>query len=153
MGSAIVTATSGSLKAHCTIEVGEYDGYTDITVNPVSLTMKVGESESLDLTVKPENIPANYVKWETSNERVATVENGKVTAIGYGKAKITASSASITATCEVEVNEPVRNYKLIWSDEFDLPDIDTSKWNFETGGPDSGTRKNNIIPTAGIIHT
>src|SRR3569832_1674733 len=24
-------------------------------------------------------------------------------------------------------------YSLVWSDEFDGPDIDTAKWNFETG--------------------
>ena len=36
----------------------------------------------------------------------------------------------ITVFCALAYGD----YQLTWSDEFDGPDIDTSNWNFETGG-------------------
>src|SRR5512141_3232812 len=34
----------------------------------------------------------------------------------------------------LEANLGAAEWKLVWSDEFDKPAIDTTKWNFETGG-------------------
>ena len=53
--------------------------------------------------------PAEIV-WSSSNEAVATVENGKVTAVGNGKATITAEYMDQVATCIVRcsnVEQPV----------------------------------------------
>ena len=58
----------------------------------ISLTAK-GEQETLTATVEPEGADQS-VTWSSSNEEVATVENGTVTAVGHGTATITATSAA-----------------------------------------------------------
>ena len=74
---------------------------TGIALNKETLTLKVGESETLIATLTPENATDN-VSWSSSNETVATVDaSGKVTAIAEGNATITAKAGDVSATCEV----------------------------------------------------
>lgn len=63
----------------------------------------------LTATVAPENATNKNVIFETSNEKVATVDgNGKVTAVANGKATITVTTedGEKTAACEVTVEIP-----------------------------------------------
>lgn len=53
----------------------------------------------------PWNCKLGALTWTTSDEDVATVENGVITAISGGKATITASVGEISASCEVTVVE------------------------------------------------
>lgn len=55
------------------------------------------------------------VSWKSSDTAVVTVVNGKVTAVGEGKAVITASSGDLKAECEVLV-------KLVSDEEPSYPD-------------------------------
>ncbi|MBD5358539.1 MAG: Ig domain-containing protein [Bacteroides sp.] len=63
----------------------------------------------LNVTVLPDNATDKSVKWSSSNESVATVnENGLVKLIGEGSAVITVSAADasgVSATCTVTVKE------------------------------------------------
>lgn len=140
-GSTIIIAVSGTLKAYCNVEVDRVAGFTSISVLPTSLDMNVGETKTLEVNAQPENLSLNQIKWETSNEKVATVEGGKITAIGHGKATITAYDGEVKAACSVNIAEPKRTYKLIWSDEFDGAEINTDKWNFEIGGAGWGNQE------------
>ena len=68
--------------------------YHNATPNTVKLTA----------TVTPENT-TDTVAWSTDNERVATVDqNGLVTAVGNGRAVITAIAGEKSATCTVNVS-------------------------------------------------
>ena len=76
-----------------------------ITLNKTELTLEIGGSETLNATVLPDTATDKTVTWESSNKEVATVEDGVVTAVGAGKATITAKAGDQTATCVVTVNE------------------------------------------------
>lgn len=66
---------------------------TGITLSPAESTLKVGETVSLTATLAPENASNKNVIWSSSNESIATVENGTVTAVGVGEAEIIATAA------------------------------------------------------------
>ncbi|MDE6562583.1 MAG: leucine-rich repeat protein, partial [Muribaculaceae bacterium] len=77
---------------------------SEITLNRDTVELKVGESLSLEATVKPDYATDKTVTWTSDNEDVATVDaEGKVTAIALGEATITATSGEVTATCKVTV--------------------------------------------------
>ena len=78
---------------------------TSVTLNKTELTLVEGEEETLVATVKPDNAKDKSVVWESSDAKVASVNNeGKVTAILEGSATITAKSGTVSATCQVRVN-------------------------------------------------
>ena len=51
-----------------------------------------GETHTYQYSIEPRGATANSLNWFSSNENVATINNGVVTAVGGGQAKITASS-------------------------------------------------------------
>lgn len=67
------------------------------------LFSEIGETALLRATVLPEDADNKNVRWKSSNEKVATVENGIVTCKGYGTAEISATTedGSFTAVCKV----------------------------------------------------
>ena len=67
------------------------------------LLSEIGETALLRATVLPEDADNKKVRWESSNEKVATVENGIVTCKGYGTAEISATTedGGFTAVCKV----------------------------------------------------
>ena len=77
--------------------------------NP-TLTLAEGESAVLAVDFTPAN-DDNYdysVVWKSSDETVATVEEGKVTAVAEGTATVSATlSNGDVLTCEVTVQQPV----------------------------------------------
>ena len=89
---------------------------TGIKVSPDTLTLtKKDETAQLTAEVTPSYADNKRVTWQSSDEKVATVdENGKVTAVGNGTATITATSVSgsYTATVSVTVKIPVEIQKL-----------------------------------------
>lgn len=89
---------------------------TGIKVSPDTLTLtKKDETAQLTAEVTPSYADNKRVTWQSSDEKVATVdENGKVTAVGNGTATITATSVSgsYTATVFVTVKIPVEIQKL-----------------------------------------
>ena len=88
-----------------------------VTLNKTSLEMIAGSAETgtvtLTATVAPEYASDKTVFWLTSNEKVATVDdNGKVTAVGSGEAKITATAGGKYASCTVKVTVLVAGITL-----------------------------------------
>ena len=77
---------------------------TSITLSQTSVTLSSGESVSLTATITPENATNKTITWSSSNTSVATVSNGKVTAIAVGKATIKAEIGNVQAECSVTVN-------------------------------------------------
>ncbi len=63
-----------------------------------------GQSVSLDAEYWPKDTTSdNVITWTSSNDKVATVKNGRVTAQGAGTAKITAAVPGYTASYDVAV--------------------------------------------------
>ncbi len=73
-----------------------------ITLDKTSLNLDVYESAVLNATAK--NVTETLV-WSSSNSAVATVDGGKVTAVGAGEATVTVSGSGASATCAVTVTD------------------------------------------------
>ena len=71
-------------------------GTGSVTLNPVTLQLKVGDVATIDAT-------GTNIEWKSSNPEVAEVYYGVVTAKAIGKAEITATSGKATATANVFV--------------------------------------------------
>jgi uncharacterized protein YjdB len=110
IGTATITvrAPNGKL-ATCTVTVEEEQTptvveVTEITLDKPTLTLVIDTYATLNPTVKPANATDKTVTWESDRTQVATVDNqGSVTAVTLGEARITARSGAFTATCEVTV--------------------------------------------------
>ena len=78
-----------------------------IAVNPTTAAVKPGATITLSATVTPEDATDKTITWSSSDEKVATVDGGKVTGVAEGTATITATTKSgdKTATCTVTVSE------------------------------------------------
>lgn len=104
-GVATITATAqdeGKASASCIINVIS-DKAESISLDKTELSLAIGETFSLTATVLPENCLDKSVSWSSSDNKVATVEGGKVLGVGIGTATITATSGPVSATCVVEV--------------------------------------------------
>ena len=106
-GTATITAKAGEQTATCAVTVVAKDAdivaVTGITLNKTTLSLEEGDEETLTATVLPENATNKTVTWTSSDTGVATVENGKVTAVAAGNATITAKAGEQTAECAVTV--------------------------------------------------
>lgn len=78
-----------------------------VAVNPTTAAVKPGATVTLSATVTPEDATDKTITWSSSDEKVATVDGGKVTGVAEGTATITATTKSgdKTATCTVTVSE------------------------------------------------
>ena len=119
---------------------------TEITLDKNLLTLTPGKTETLTATILPSNADNKEVKWFSSDETVATVENGIVTGLAYGYATITASTSNKkTATCTVEIKEinwsestnwtPVSDYETNFWDNASVYFVITDR--FYNGNPDN----------------
>lgn len=93
---------------------------TGVTISPNTLSLQEGTTGTLTATVTPGNATIASVSWSSSNEAVATVESGVVTAVAEGTATITVKTdeGGFTATCEVTVTK-------------EIPPFDESKYHFD----------------------
>lgn len=81
---------------------------SDITLNTESVKILMGETYSIIVNILPENATNKILEWESSDEGVATVNDGLVTPVGEGTATITVSAtdgSGVSATCIVTVNK------------------------------------------------
>lgn len=76
---------------------------SSVSLNKTSVEMVEGESYQLSATVSPSDATNKTVLWASSNPSVATVDNGKISAIAEGSSTITASCSGKSATCQVTV--------------------------------------------------
>lgn len=75
-----------------------------VTINPRTLTMTPSEIKVLTAEVWPLSGGSSTIAWASSNPSVATVSDGKVTALTVGTTTITATCDGISGTCTVTVN-------------------------------------------------
>ena len=114
IGKTTITATTkdGKKKATCRVTVAE-KAEINIKLDKKELSLDGGKSEYLNATITPNDDSTRGIAWSSSDTSVATVNNGKVTAVGDGEATITVSSIvdrSKTATCKVRVTGMTKSY-------------------------------------------
>lgn len=95
-----VVYDSGALRV-----LGDDEAYS-LTLDRASATLNAEDTLDLTATVieSVKDTPLT-VNWESSNTAVATVVDGRVTAVGSGTATITATVGGKSATCEITVAE------------------------------------------------
>jgi endoglucanase len=75
-----------------------------LTLDTVSVKLKVGEKLQLSASIFPENTTTKDVAWGSDNKKVAIVTaKGMVKALAKGKAKITAITIGKSTVCEIIV--------------------------------------------------
>ena len=79
---------------------------TGVTLDKTALSLHPTEKATLTAAVAPENTTDTLV-WTSSNDAVATVKDGVVTAKSEGTATITAACGSAKAECVVTVLPPI----------------------------------------------
>lgn len=89
---------TGEVKATVGIPV------TGLTLDQSSVALYKGQSAYLTVAVTPSNA-TETVTWSSSDNSVATVSDGVVTAVGGGTATITAAAGGMSANCTVTVTE------------------------------------------------
>ena len=77
-----------------------------------SLTLYAGERTALGVRISPENATEQTVLWESSDEAVAAVEDGVITAKTPGGTRITARADGCSAECAVLVTPAVERVNL-----------------------------------------
>ncbi|MBQ5905178.1 MAG: Ig-like domain-containing protein, partial [Clostridia bacterium] len=108
-GKAVITVKTedGGFTAQCEVQVNEPVGSVKLSKNEI--TLHNGETDTLTATVFPENADNKNVTWSSSDEKVATVKDGKVTGIGKGTAVITVKTedGEFVDVCSVTVLQNV----------------------------------------------
>ena len=112
-GAVLPTLGIASSAANSTIALKvanlskKYDTYTTLTgikLSKTSLSLTVGKSASLTLSRSPASAIFEKTQWSSSDTSVATVDqSGMVTAVGPGKAVITAQVGERSKNCQVTV--------------------------------------------------
>jgi len=103
-GQATIVATCGNKTASCQVDVKS--PLTAISIGEDIAELLPGQEKTLTVVYTPEDTTdAKEVVWTTSDATIATVENGKVTAIAPGTVTITAACGTITDSITVTVPE------------------------------------------------
>lgn len=113
-GTALIRATAGGKRADCFVTVSDPAHATikigRLTFDASTLSLEVGSSKTITVTIEPSNATERTLVWSSSNQQVATVNNGVVTGVKKGSAIITATSNNnVRANCVVTVTDDNSN--------------------------------------------
>lgn len=89
---------------------------TGITLSSEDASLFIGESLSLTPSFEPEEPDLTLLLWTSSDESVATVVNGEVSALATGQTTITATTtdgSNLSASCEITVTDPSDDYEFV----------------------------------------
>lgn len=104
MGEAIITASYGGKTARMTVDV---DVPRKLSAEPKSVALQAGEEKQIKLVAVygdgREELVTDKAEWLTSDEEVAVVNQGLITAVDTGTATVTAKYGSRTMTIKTEV--------------------------------------------------
>ena len=110
-GSATITAVSndGGFVATTKVTVEALSKkVTSVSIDKKELTLVAGEESTLKATINPNYAENKNVKWESSDEKIATVEAGVVKAKRKGtvEIKVITEDGEKEAICKVNVTSP-----------------------------------------------
>lgn len=121
-GTAVITAKTHNNKTD-TITIVVKQHATKVELDQESISMHVGDNDiQLNATVTPDNADNKNVTWKSSDESVATVNNGKVHAVGNGNATITVKTVDgeYTDTCSVSVSTHATSVTITQGDSVEV---------------------------------
>jgi hypothetical protein len=76
----------------------------EITLNHSDITMTVGDTDTLTVTLTPDNVETKNLTWNTSDKSIVTVDDGDIKAKTQGTATITVTAENgINDSCKVTV--------------------------------------------------
>lgn len=111
-GEAIIIASTqdgSNLSATCSISVyNDIILISEIILNPVNIEGDENESTTINAVIIPENATNKHLRWHSSNENVAVVNEGIVKLVKKGTAIITAEAldgSNVKSECTVVVSE------------------------------------------------
>lgn len=84
------------------------DEAQSVVISQTEMTLLKGAAFQLKADVYPWTLTDKSVTWSSSDETIATVQNGLVTGVGVGEATITVTTNAkphLTATCQVTVEQ------------------------------------------------
>jgi len=87
-----------------------------LSVNPESIIIEEGKTESIQITILPSNASSRNLIWKSGDSKIAMVDAvGNITALLPGETTITVSTpdGTITATCMVTVKAAIVNVNKI----------------------------------------
>lgn len=103
-GAAVITLDVNGVKDTVNISVQAYTPAIKLNQSEYTIyTAGSGKTVTLKATVDG---PSKKVTWKSGNTSIATVKNGKVTAVGEGRTLITAMANGKTSKCWISVREP-----------------------------------------------
>lgn len=103
-GMTSVIANAGLVNASCEISVVPSKvPVTKVSLDKTEITLFEGEEETIKASIVPDNSTVRTIEWSTSDASVASVSEGKVTAVSRGTATITASADGVYAACQITV--------------------------------------------------
>lgn len=114
-GSATITAISkdGGYVSECKVTVEALSKkVTSISLDKKELNLTVGDETTIKATITPSYAENKNVKWESSDESIATVKDGVVTARKKGttEIKVISEDGNKEAICKVTiVNPPIKS--------------------------------------------
>ena len=114
-GTARIMATSADGEFTDVCEFDVYEHAMGVNLNASNLRLKIGENQTLIATILPEGKTDGNVEWSSSDTDIAEVDTeGVVKAKAKGKATITVTTVDggHTASCEVQVYQPVTSLNL-----------------------------------------
>jgi len=121
-GTATITCTAmdgTGAYAECVVTVKKsFTPAESVTLNKTNASMEVGNSLKLTATITPANATYKNIIWVSSDEDVAEVSNGTVTAVGPGNATITAISGDGNARAKCTVTVTYGTYMLTDGTEY-----------------------------------
>ena len=106
-GTATITVSTpdGKFSASCALTVMQH--VTGVSISKSSLTLYTGQTETLTAQVEPDDASETKLTWSSSDKTVATVANGKVTALKAGSTQIRVTSfeGGFQAVCNLTVKQ------------------------------------------------
>jgi len=107
-GTTTIKAQAGEHYSICTVTVNAREvPISSIELNHTHFYLSEGETENLFVTIKPDDATNKSVIWESNARDIVSVDqNGKITAISIGEAKITVRAGQLSASCSVIVRNP-----------------------------------------------
>jgi uncharacterized protein YjdB len=115
-GNCTITATAKS-DVSATISVTVGADVESVAMRDKEVEIKAGENTALVCTISPSNVYDDTLTWESSNETVATVDNGVLFGLAEGVCTITATSENgISDSCTVTVNRAGPDFMSIYEE-------------------------------------
>lgn len=115
-GSATITAKSddGGKTATCQVTVNAMlVPVSGVSLDKSSIELTEGDKVKLSVTITPENATNKNVTWSSSDEAVAIISDGEITAIKEGNVVVSASVDNFSAMCSVKVNKKIIDVESI----------------------------------------